>query len=218
MKNIAIYGTGGFGREVVQLIEEINLKSNEWNIVGFIDDNLDNIGNIVNGYPVLGDYTWLTNHLDREINVAIGIGSPKTKRKIHEKLKDKKHIIFPNIIHPDVKLSRFIELGQGNIICEGSILTCNITIGSFVTINLNCTVGHDCIIEDFCTISPNASISGNVCLQEGVDFGTNATIIQGLTVGAHTIIGAGAVVSRDIPAHCTAVGVPARAIKFHNEE
>lgn len=217
MKNIVIYGTGGFGREVVHLIEAINLISNEWNIVGFIDDNLDNIGNIVNGYPVLGDYTWLFNY-DGEINVAIGIGSPKTKRKIYEKLKARNNIIFPNIVHPDVKLSRFVELGQGNIICEGSILTCNIRLGDFVTINLNCTIGHDCIIEDFCTISPNASISGNVCLQEGVDFGTNATIIQGLTVGTYAIIGAGAVISKDVPAHCTAVGVPARPIKFHNED
>ena len=71
-------------------------------------------------------------------------------------------------------------------------------------------------MKDFVTVLPNSSISGNVVLEEGVDFGTNATIIQGITVGAHTIVGAGSIVVKNLPEHCTAVGAPAKPIKYHN--
>jgi acetyltransferase-like isoleucine patch superfamily enzyme len=46
-----------------------------------------------------------------------------------------------------------------------------------------------------------------------VYLGTNATVINQVRVGAHTVVGAGAVAVRDLPAHCTAVGVPAQVIK-----
>lgn len=106
-------------------------------------------------------------------------------------------------------------MGKGNIICAGNILTCNIHLKDFVTVNLNCTIGHDVIVDSFTTISPNASISGNVNLNESVYFGTNATIIQGISVGEGAIVGAGATVVKDLPPYCTAVGSPAKPIKFH---
>jgi sugar O-acyltransferase (sialic acid O-acetyltransferase NeuD family) len=215
MKKIIIYGAGGFAREVAHLIEQINKVEQKWELIGFIDDNLENQGKLLNGHPVLGNIEWLSKQNER-INIALGIGSPKAKKYIFEKLrKTGANIDFPNLIHPEVLFSDFNIIGKGNIICEGNILTCNITLKDFVTINLNCTIGHDTVIEDFCTLLPNASISGNVVLNEGVDFGTNSTIIQGTTVGEYVVIGAGAVVVKDLPSHCTAVGIPAKPIKFH---
>jgi sugar O-acyltransferase (sialic acid O-acetyltransferase NeuD family) len=105
-----------------------------------------------------------------------------------------------------------VELGCGNIICAGTIITVNIKIGNHVIINLDCTVGHDTVINDYVTCAPSVNISGQVEIEEGCDIGTNAAIIQGKKIGKWSIIGAGAVVSRDIPPGCTAVGVPAKPL------
>ncbi|WP_087974167.1 acetyltransferase [Oceanobacillus rekensis] len=214
MNDIVIYGAGGFAREVALLIEQINAEKPTWNLLGFIDDNVENTGKILNGYSVLGDSKWIED-FDKELSVSLGIGSPRAKEKIINKIKHIDSIGFPNIIHPTVGISNTNILGEGIIICEGNILTCNISLNNFVTINLNCTIGHDTIIDEFCTLLPNASISGGVNLNKRVDFGTNATIIQGINVGENTIVGAGAVVVKDLPANCTAVGMPAKPIKFH---
>lgn len=214
MNDIVIYGSGGFAREVALLIEDINKENNEWNILGFLDDDDENHGKEINELTVLGSEVWL---LDREnIHVVLGIGSPKYKKIIIKKLENYKNVIYPNLIHPTVKFSRFNEIGRGNVICEGNILTTNIKLTDFVTVNLNCTIGHDTKLGAYSTLLPNASISGNVIFEECVDFGTNSTIIQGIKVGAETIVGAGAVVVKDLPAKCTAVGMPAKPIKFHN--
>lgn len=215
MKDIVIFGSGGFAREIAQLIEDINGNSLEWNVLGYLDDNFVNHGKFINDLKVLGGSEWLSGK--HNINLVVGIGSPLTKKKIIDKLTSKSQLIFPNLIHPNVKMSKFNNIGMGNIICEGNILTTNIEIEDFVTLNLNCTVGHDTKISSFSTILPNASISGEVIFEECVDFGTNATIIQGIKVGKGTIVGAGAVVVKDLPANCTAVGMPAKPIKFHEE-
>ncbi|MEK4698533.1 acetyltransferase [Solibacillus sp. FSL R7-0668] len=213
MKEIVIYGSGGFAREVAHLIEQINEVQSEWKVLGFIDDDEKNHGLIINDLKVLGGDEWLENK--QNVCVALGIGAPKVKKSIINKLQKYTNINYPNLIHPTVKISRFNELGQGNIICEGSILTTNIQLNNFVIVNLNCTIGHDVHIKNYSTILPNSSISGNVVFEECVDFGTNATIIQGITIGEGTIVGAGAVVVKNLPACCTAVGAPAKPIKFH---
>ena len=118
-------------------------------------------------------------------------------------------------LEPDVHMSRTVEVGEGTIICAGSILTVNIVIGRSVHINLDCTVGHDVVIEDFATIAPGTHISGNVTIKRGAHIGTGANIINGtpdrpLVIGEGAVVGAGACVIRDVPAFTTVVGVPAR--------
>jgi sugar O-acyltransferase (sialic acid O-acetyltransferase NeuD family) len=114
-------------------------------------------------------------------------------------------------------MSEFIELGEGVIICAGTILTVNIKIGNHVIINLNCTIGHDTIIEDYCSMMPTVKINGNNHLHKGVYVGTGATFIHQVTIGAWSTIGAGAVVVKDIPENVIAVGIPAKVIK-HKEK
>lgn len=214
MKKLAIYGSGGFAREVALLVEDINEVHPEWELAGYLDDDHEKWGQELNGLPVLGDHTWVRNQAE-DIYIAIGIGSPNAKEAIRAKLEGLPNVYFPNLVHPGTRLASTNTIGKGTIICAGNILTCNISLGDFVTINLNCTIGHDTVIESCSTILPNASISGNVHFEKGVDFGTNATIIQGVRVGAGTIVGAGAVVVKDLPARCTAVGMPAKPIKYH---
>ena len=93
------------------------------------------------------------------------------------------------------------------------LLTVNIKIEDHVLINLNCTIGHDTVVGSYCTINPTASINGNNHLGEGVYVGTGATFIQQVSVGDWATIGAGAVVTNDIPEKVVAVGVPAKVVK-----
>ena len=107
----------------------------------------------------------------------------------------------------------FVNIGSGCVVCAGVMITTNVQIKDFVILNLQCTVGHDCIINNYAAFMPSVNISGEVNVGEGVYVGTGAKIINQIQIGEYSTIGAGAVVVKDIPAHCTAVGVPAKAIK-----
>jgi sugar O-acyltransferase (sialic acid O-acetyltransferase NeuD family) len=214
MKDIVIIGAGGFGREVKFLIDEINKIQPLYEFKGFYDDGMEK-GSIVNGYEVLGDISDL-NKIAVPTSVAIAIGAPITKRNILENL-DNKNLDFPVLIHPSVICSKDdVSIGKGSIICPGTILTCNIIIEEFVILNLMCTVGHDSIIKRFSSFMPSVNISGEVLIREGVYVGTGAKIINQLEIGEYTIIGAGAIVSKSLPSNCTAVGIPAKVIKYHS--
>ncbi len=213
LKDIAIFGVGGFGREVLALIKDINKVSPTYNIVGFFDDGYEK-GIMVNGYPNLGKTEDL-NKWETSISLAISIGSPVIKKKILDKITNPL-VDYPTLIHPTAWIGdeEFVEIGKGCIICAGNMITTNIKMGDFVILNLECTVGHDTIIKDYAAFMPSVNISGEVTIGEGVYVGTGAKIINQLEIGEYTIVGAGAVVSKTLPAHCTAVGVPAKVIKF----
>lgn len=213
MNNIAIIGAGGFGREVKTIIDSINKIQNKYNFLGFYDDGFVK-GDIINGFPILGKIEDLQT-IKEEISILIAIGDPRTKKLIYNKINNP-FLDFPTIIHPNVLISEdFVEIGQGCIICAGTIITCNIKIENFVILNLSCTVGHDTSIGSFSSFMPTVNISGEVKIEECVYVGTGAKIINLLTIGKETIIGAGAVVSKSLPEKCTAVGIPAKPIKFH---
>lgn len=213
MKKIAIFGAGGFGREVKTIIDSINKIEPIYEFIGFYDDGKEK-GSTINNYSVLGGIKDL-NLLEEEIALVISIGDPKTKAKIIS-LINNPLITYPNIISPLALISDdFVSLGKGNIICAGTIITCNIDIKDFVILNLSCTVGHDTIINNYASFMPSVNISGEVVVGEGVYVGTGAKIINLLEIGDYTIVGAGAVVAKTLPAKCTAVGIPAKPIKFH---
>lgn len=214
IKKVAILGAGGFAREALWVFRDANEEKKEWEVLGFIDENKENHGTIICKLPILGGYEWFDNKKYSDLYVINSIGSPKTKRKVLEKAISK-NLKFCSVLHPTVMMSKYIEIGEGTIITAGNILTTQIKIGNHVILNLDCTVGHDSIIEDYCTVAPGAHISGNVHLGVGVDFGTGAVIIQGVSVGSWSIIGAGTVVVSEIPSNVTAVGVPAKVIKTH---
>lgn len=215
MKKIAIIGCGGFGREVHMLIEHINEKHNIWNFIGYFDEGVVK-GTLINSYQVIGNIEDLNNWKE-EISIVIAIGNPIAKAIVYNKIVNNK-ISYPNLIHPNVLIGSFgNKIGKGCVICAGNIITVNSHIGNFVILNLACTVGHDSIIEDFCSFMPAVNISGEVIIREQVYVGTGVKIINKLEIGERTIVGAGAVVYKSLPADCTAVGTPAKPIKYHNE-
>ncbi|MEA4883834.1 MAG: acetyltransferase [Clostridia bacterium] len=209
MKRIAIVGAGGFGREVAWLIEEINVASPEWSLLGFLDDGAT--GTTVEGQPVLGPIDHV-GELDQDVYVACAIGDPRLRKRLVDKLQQF-HRRFATLIHPSVRKSQHVAIGEGSIICAGTILTTNISIGKHCLLNLDCKVGHDSILGDFTSCMPAVNIAGDVIIEEGCYFGLNACVINRKRVGGWSVIGAGAAVVKDIPARTVAVGVPATPIK-----
>ncbi len=211
MEKIAIVGSGGFAREVLTLIKDINKQSERYEIVGFVDVAMSKG---IHGYPVVGDDEFINNSRE-PISVVIAVGEPHLKRKIRNKYTNPM-IKFPSLIHPTTLIgdNSSVIIGDGCIVCAGCILTTDIMIKDFVTLNLMCTVGHDTEIGNYCSFMPSVNISGEVKTKEGVYVGTGAKIINKTVIGENTVVGAGAVVAKSLPARCTAVGVPAKPIKY----
>lgn len=216
MKKIFIIGAGGFGREVAWLIERINQVKPEWQLQGFIDDNAEIHGTSEDSYPVIGGCEYL-KQCEEEIWAVCAIGAAEVRERVIQKVKEYRNVRFATLIDPSVSMSSRVEIGEGSILCSGTVCTVDIHIGCHVIINLNCTVGHDAIIEDFVTIYPSVNVSGCAVIEKGVELGTGTQIIQGKRVSSYTIVGAGAVVIKDLPEKCTAVGIPARPVKYRNE-
>lgn len=212
MKDLAIFGVGGFGREVLTLINDINKIENEWNIIGFFDDAYKK-GEIINGIPILGSTDDL-NSWKKEIYIVVAIGDPKIKHKVTNKISNS-YVKFPTVIHPTVIIgdTDYVKIGKGCIICAGNIITTNVEIKDFVILNLACTVGHDTIIGNYASFMPTCNISGEVLINDSVYCGTGVKIINKVEIGENSIIGAGAVVTSSQPDNCTIVGVPAKVIK-----
>lgn len=214
MKKIAIIGAGGFGREVKMLIDQINAVSPKYDFIGYYDDGKEK-GTLINGFPVLGKVSDL-NTVSEAISVALALGNPAYKKNVVV-LIENQNITFETLIHPSVLIGNDeVSIGKGTVICAGNIITCNIQIKDYVTLNLACTIGHDTILENFVSLMPAVNVSGEVVLEEAVYVGTGAKIINQVSVGKNTTIGAGAVVSKSLPENCTAVGIPAKPIKFHS--
>ncbi|THF68730.1 acetyltransferase [Deinococcus sp. Arct2-2] len=210
---LVIVGTGGLARELHEVIEDMNDNSSveKWEMVGWLDSNPEVHHTKVHDLPVLGGVEWLRDHPD--VEVVIGIGAPPTRRKVVQAIEALGHRSFATLIHPTAVIGRRAQIGEGSIICANVTTTTDYQIGRFVLINIMATVAHDDVLHDFVTIAPSVVISGNVVIGEGVDVGTNATINQGIELGEWTIIGSGTVITKNIPANVTAVGVPAKTIK-----
>ena len=212
MEKIAIVSSGGFAREVLTLIDAINKTEHRFEFLGFIDEDKSQT---IHGYPIIGSDEEI-NKTQEPISIVIAVGEPRLKEKISYKY-DNPLISFPTLIHPTAIIAdpSNVIIGQGCIICAGVIITTDIIIKDFVTLNLQCTVGHDTVVEEYSAFMPTVNISGEVNVGKGVYVGTGAKIINQVDIGEHTIVGAGAVVAKSLPANCTAVGVPAKPIKFH---
>ena len=220
MEKLVIIGAGGFGRETAWLTERINRANPTWDLLGFIVDSPATQPTVIAGYPVLGDDSWLKSN-GGDVCTVCAIGSGKTRKSVIEQLKEKlneqfDHLRFATLIDPGAVFSNSITAGVGCIICAGSILTVDITLGAHVIVNLDCTIGHDAILNDYTTLYPGVHVSGRVHIGECAEIGTGTQIIQGITIGENTIVGAGSVVIKSLPSHCTAVGCPAVPLKVHD--
>lgn len=211
-KSLAVVGCGGFGREVVSLVEAINDHSGdpEWNIVGLADDapselnlarcaslNVEHVGTVDD--LLRFEPTWF----------VVAIAHAGARRQIALRL-EAAGWQAATLAHPSVTMDARTSIGPGSIICAGARLTTGTVVGRHAHLDQNVTVGHDCSIGDFARLNPAACVSGWVEIGAGALIGANATVLQGLGVGAEATVGAGAVVVRDVPPSTTVKGVPAQ--------
>jgi len=211
-RRLVIFGAGGFGREVLQLVRDINEVSSRWKCEGFLVDSGYAIsGGTVQGLPILGDLGWLVKNPD--VHWVIAVGSPSARRGIALRARQVCKNAFATLIHPRAWIGKFVEIGDGSIVCAGAMITTDIRIGQHVQINTGATIGHDAILEDFATIYSCVNVTGSVRIGEGAEVGTGVVILPKAFVGCWSIVGAGSVVLNDLPSNITAVGVPAKAIK-----
>jgi sugar O-acyltransferase (sialic acid O-acetyltransferase NeuD family) len=209
---LVVFGTGGMGRETLLLLRQINEYAPTWDVRGFYDDQAPATPTVA-GLPYLGTSADLNATTD-PLAVAVAVGSSTNRAAVVARLTSDK-LRFPVLVHPAVYLRSHqrAQIGEGSIVQNGCLLMTDVTLGRFVFVNVGSIVGHDAVLGDFCSLMTQVNVGGQARLDAGVYMGTNSTVIQGVTVGAHSIIGAGAVAVRDLPPSCTAVGVPARVIK-----
>lgn len=216
VKDIAIYGAGGFGREVACLIRMINesKETPEWNLVGFFDDNerlkdtSNEYGRIIGGREVLN--AWPT-----PISVAVAIGSPKILRKIVEGIKNEL-VSFPNLIAPNTVWfdKENVTMGKGNIICPNSTMSCHLTLGDFNMLNAFTQLGHDMTMGNYNVLMPSVNISGGTVIGNCNLFGVGCALLQYFKVGDNTRVAPGSVVMRNTKNGLLYIGIPAKGIEI----
>ncbi|MCK8126381.1 acetyltransferase [Pseudoalteromonas sp. SIMBA_153] len=206
MKDLIVIGGGGFAKEVIWLANDCSRK-----VRGVLDDSAQTHNTQVQGATVLGDVSNWINYKDCEFIIAIG--SPRTRKKVLDKMLTFGEPDFAILIHPSVRLSNTVSIGEGSIICAGSILTADISLGKHNILNLNVTVGHECEFADFVTIAPMVAVSGNVKLQYLVEVGTGAVIRQGLELAEGSMLGMGGILTKNIPERLIFAGNPAKKLK-----
>ena len=209
---LVIFGAGGLGREVLLLLRQLNDAHPTWDLRGFYDDRAPATPTVA-GLPYLGTAADL-DATTEPVAVAVAVGSPAGRAAVVARLTSPQ-LSFPTIVHPGVALQPYqnIALGEGCIIQQDVKLMTDLTLGRFVFVNVGSIVGHDAVLEDFCSLMAHVDVGGGAHFETGCYLGTKATVIQGIRVGAYSTLGAGAVAVRNIPAGCTAVGVPAKVIK-----
>lgn len=214
MKDIAIFGAGGFGREVACIIKRINKITPTWNFIGFFDDN-EALKGTRNEYgEVLGGMSEL-NAWDKELCIAIGIGSPKAVFAVIQKITND-NIDFPNLIDPTVVIADQdnYSLGKGNVFAANCIISIAVSVGDFNTFNNNTVLGHDDVVGSYNSFMPNVNISGGVIIGDRNFFGVKSTILQYLKVGDDTTIGGNALVIRSTKNGYLYIGNPAKKIEL----
>ncbi|TCK68824.1 sugar O-acyltransferase (sialic acid O-acetyltransferase NeuD family) [Winogradskyella wandonensis] len=206
-----IVGAKGFAKEVLEIFHQQGKTDN----IAFYDDVNDDIGDLLyDEFPILKSEKEVVDFFNSYGNdFTIGIGSPKLRKKLYNKFNDLGGV-FKSSISPLAKVGHYGNIiGEGCNIMTNTILTNDVKVGKGALINLSCTIGHDVILEDFVEICPNVNISGNCKIEEEVFIGTSAVILPKVTIGKNSIIGAGSVVTKDIPNNVLALGAPARIIK-----
>jgi len=213
MKDIAIYGAGGLGREIACLLNIINKQDAQWNLVGFFDDG--KIIGAVNEYgSILGGINEL-NNWNKKLSIVFAIGSPTIISRLTSSISNPL-IEYPNIIAPNTVFldQNNLTMGHGNVICTGCVISCNVKIGDFNLMNGLITVGHDVTVGNCNLIMPAVRISGEVAIGDENFFGVSSIILQQIHIGNRTTIGANSLIIRKTKDGMTYVGSPATIIHY----
>lgn len=207
LKTLVIVGTGGWARALGDMLRHINAVREKWSLLGFVNEPCD-VSKLP--APLLGNDQYIWDNYRGA--VALGVGEPHARHILacaYEQLGDR--FTFPNLIHPTALLSSD-QIGVGNVIRAYCVISSEVRIGNYNCIQSLSTVGCDVNIGSYSSIRPSCNISSGVTIGDRVLIGVGAQILAGITVRDGARVGAGAVVTKDVAAGATVVGVPAREV------
>lgn len=210
MKNLIIVGAGGYAKSVLDSVDHMNFR-----MVGYIDD-IKPIGTEHQGYPILGNMIdCVENPEDYVYFVAIGNNA---KRKAWFDNLKQRNLSLINVIDKSALVSYAATIGEGSFIGKLAILNHGSSVGDNCVINTRALIEHGCIINNHVNVSTNATLNGDVVCEEGCFVGSGSVINGQLTIGEWSLVGSGSVVIKNVQAHTTVVGVPAKEILSTNRK
>lgn len=210
--DVVIIGAGGHGKVVLDIL----LAENKHRIIGFLDADTSLTGTTIAGVPVIGPINQLLKLKSQKVKGAlIAIGDNRIRAQYAKEAQDA-GLELINAIHPRASIAKSATLGKNVIVAMNASICTEAMIGDHTIVNTAAIVDHECVIGNAVHICPGAALAGRVRVEDYAFIGMGSRIIQCLTIGAGSIVGAGAIVRADLPADVTAVGVPARIIKTHD--
>lgn len=213
MRELIIIGCGGFGREVLQIARACDPGRLRWTAIVFIDDHPSEpnraavaaLGSTIRGpFGELKEARWV-----EPADVVVAIADPATRDRIVADLRGSAHQ-YPTLIHPNTTIAPDARIDAGCVIAPGARISTGTRLSRHVHVDQNVTIGHDTSIGAISRLNPAACVAGAVTIEPRVLVGSNATILQGLRVRADAVVGAGSVVTRDVPSATVVKGIPAR--------
>ena len=198
MNRLVIIGAGGHGKVIAD-----NAIKNGYTNICFVDDHAT--GKCL-GFPVVGVCEDLHRLNDGNTDFVIGIGNNAIRKRIAEQY----DLNWVTLIHPSAQIAVDVTVGKGTVIMAHAVVNTCAIIGEQCIINTGAVIEHDSVIENYVHTSPNVTLGGTVHIGESTDVGIGATVINNISICDHCIIGAGAVIVRNIVETGTYIGVPAR--------
>ena len=209
MKNLVIIGSGGHAKVIADIIlKRKEILKEDLNIVGFLDDNFQNLKyKEIFNIPILGNTGLIEKFKNKDYEYIIGVGNNIVREKIAKKYIDLKYYIA---IHPNAIIGNEVIIKEGTVIMANTVINSGSIIGKHSIINSNATIEHDNSIGDFVHISVGAKLAGTVNIGKKTWIGIGASISNNISICESCMVGAGAVVVKNIKEVGTYIGVPAR--------
>lgn len=201
---LVIAGAGGFGRELLGQVQSSPAFLGREGVsdIAFIDEKLA-VSNT--DTPILCSVS--SFYPEKSDLLLIAIGEPKSRKDVAGLLTSR-GANFPIFCHDSATIGPRVDLGAGTIVGMHSVITCDASVGRFVTINIRSSLGHDVRVGDFSTVGPHCNLTGSVSLGEMVEIGASASIRPSVIVGDGARVGIGSVVIRNVLPNTHVFGTP----------
>jgi sugar O-acyltransferase (sialic acid O-acetyltransferase NeuD family) len=165
------------------------------------------------GHPVIVSTNWIEQISSLGVKKVLSLEPVNQRRRNQIELVKDSDLQLVSAIHPSALILPNARIEDGVWINAGCIIGYKAEIGAGAIINTGVQIDHHNVLRECCQVDPGVVTAGNVVLGECCHIHTGAVLINRVEIGADSIIGAGAVVLKNVPARCTAVGVPARIIR-----
>ncbi len=199
--SVLVIGAGGHAKVVIATLRAAGLA-----VAGVLDDDAAKHGRMVLGVPVVGA---VERAAEGDHEAVIAVGHNATRKRISESLPG---LRWATVVHPSAVVHETVRLGAGTVVFAGAVVQPDTRLGAHTIINTGASADHDNDLGDYVHLAPGVRLAGDVTLEEGVFMGIASAALPGVRIGAWTTVGAGGVVTRDLPGGVTAVGVPARPL------